>query len=75
MSALPFLKPHSWPNKPKAVGESKYGFDEHDDLIEASLDELIQALETHDHAGVMAAIKALVHCLRSKNGTDTFEEA
>jgi hypothetical protein len=63
VSTLPFLQKRGWPQKQKIVGESKYGFDEDDDIIDSALDELIEAIHDHDHSRSMEAIQALWNCL------------
>lgn len=50
------------------AGESKYGFSEDDELIEQALDDLISCLESKDHKGFIEALKALVHCIKNKEG-------
>lgn len=76
MSMLPYLKSNRLPKLRKLSGESKYGFSEDDELIESSLNELMQAIETKDHKQLMSAIKALVDCImnRESEGQDEVHE-
>ena len=67
-TSLPFLQPRGWPQKAKIVGESKYGFDEDDDMVDQALDELIAAIEAKDHRRSLAAVRALLQCLESHEG-------
>ena len=48
------------------MDESRYGFDEDDDIIEQALDDLIKAIEAKDHHAVMEALTALIHCIKNK---------
>lgn len=65
MSMLPFLK-NKVPRRSGQVGESRYGFTEDDDIIEHSLDELMEAVDAKDHSKLMAAIEALIRCIKGK---------
>lgn len=82
MSMLPFLQPKSWPKMRKFVGESRYGFNEDDELIESTLDELMGALESKDHKKMMSCIHALMDLIDSRedqpeesDATNTQQEA
>jgi hypothetical protein len=68
--SLPFLKPKGWPTRRKYAGESRYGFSEDDDLIESALDDLISALDSKDHEGVMEALRALIHSIKAREDSD-----
>lgn len=70
MTNLPFLKPHGWPQKAKISGESKYGFDEDDELIESALDELIEAIHSKEHKRAVTAIRALMDLISSDGEQD-----
>ncbi len=50
----------------KQAGESRYGFNEDDELIEKTIDELIAAAEAKDHKKLMQSIVALIHCCMAK---------
>ena len=63
---LPFLKEKTWPKLAKPMDESRYGFDEDDDIIEQALDGLIKAIEAKDRPAVMEALTALIHCIKNK---------
>jgi hypothetical protein len=67
---LPFLKEKTWPKLAKPMGESRYGYSEDDDLIEHSLDELMDAHARKDHKGFMSAINALIEFILNKEGSD-----
>lgn len=67
---LPFLKQKTWLRTAKISGESRYGFSEDDDLIEQSLDELMAALESKDHAKIHSAIEALVNFIHNRESAD-----
>lgn len=78
MNSLPFLEENKLPVLRKLSGVSKYGFSEDDDLIEQSLNELIQAVESKDHKMMMQALKALIECVMAReesNAPDTLKEA
>jgi hypothetical protein len=79
MNKLPFLKENSWPKIRKYAGEKKYGFDEDDELIESSLNELIHAIETKDHQLMLGALSALIECIVARedkeDALNSFEEA
>lgn len=68
--SLPFLKPKGWPKLRKMAGESRYGFSEDDDMIEKALDELLQAMDTKDHALLVSSLQALVRCIQNKEVPD-----
>lgn len=66
MSNLPFLKSRAPAKLRKMSGISKYGFSENDELIESTLNELHQAIESKDHSKLASAIKALIDCVMAK---------
>jgi hypothetical protein len=70
MNKLPFLKGTKWPRVGKPSGESKYGFSEDDDLMEQLLGELMAAYESKDHVALIDSLKALIHLIQSKEGSD-----
>lgn len=72
VSRLPFLKEHSIPKLRKYSGESRYGFSEDDELVEAALNELIHAMDAKDHKKMVAAVMALIDCImtREQKGQD-----
>jgi hypothetical protein len=74
MSQLPFLQTDKLPKLRKLSGISKYGFSEDDELIEAALHELSQAIENKDHKQMMSAIEALVDCIMSKENSNAIDE-
>lgn len=67
---LPFLEKRGWPKIGKPAGESRYGYSEDDDLIEHSLDELMEAHAKKDHKGFISAMKALIEFILNKEGSD-----
>lgn len=71
---LPFLKKQGLPKLRKLSGESKYGFSEDDELIEHSLNELMQAVESKDHMKMSEAIKALIDCIMAKEGNQDADD-
>ncbi len=66
MAQLPFLEQNKLPKLRKMSGVSKYGYSEDDELIESSLNELIQAVESKDHKMMMQALKALIDCIMAR---------
>ena len=66
MNKLPFLKSRQPAALRKQVGVSKYGFSEDDEIIENSLNELMEAVHSKDHSKLMQALKALIECIMAK---------
>jgi hypothetical protein len=67
---LPFVEKRGWPKIGKPAGESRYGYSEDDDLIEHSLDELMDAHARKDHKGFMSAMNALIDFILNKESSD-----
>ncbi len=67
---LPFLKAKQWPRKLKLTGEAHYGYSEHDELKDSALKELCESVESKDSKKITQALKALIHLITSKVGTD-----
>jgi hypothetical protein len=75
---IPFVKPRVLPTRRKKAGESMYGFDENDKLVDLILDELVDALKNEDHHLAKEALRALVELITSKesdSATDSLEDA
>lgn len=66
MSSLPFIEDNKLPKLRKLSGVSKYGFSEDDELVESSLNELMQAIESKNHTQLVTALKALIDCIVAK---------
>lgn len=66
MNKLPFLNSNKIPKLRTQSGESKYGFSEDDELIESSLNELIQAVDSKDHSQFIKALNALIECVMAR---------
>lgn len=71
---LPFLKAKQWPRKLKLTGEARYGYSEDDELKGSALQELCEAVDSKDSKKITQALKALIHMILSKVGTDAPEE-
>jgi hypothetical protein len=71
---LPFLEKKGWPKLGKLAGTSRYGYSEDDDLIEHSLDELMDAHARKDHKGFMSAMNALIDFILNKEGSDAHSD-
>lgn len=54
------------PKLRKMAGESKYGFSEEEELQEAAIHELMEAVDSKDHKRLMEAIHALIDCIHSE---------
>ena len=63
---LPFLKTEKIPKLRKLSGISKYGFTEDDELKDATVSELIHAVESKDHKKMMNSIHALIDCVMAR---------
>jgi len=71
---LPFLKSRKVPKLRTMSGESKYGFDEDDEMSEQAISELMEAIHSKDHMKLASALKAVIDCIMAKesesNGID-----